>query len=95
MRAPRHATRCEARYLSRVPERSVTASDGSRYPLTNRFFFLYLLLVWRRRLPNARDKTFVWRDLIRRFPDGRRVARRPSATKSAAMPVAWNATDGT
>lgn len=54
--------------MIRVHERVVTASDGFRYSLTNRFFFLYLLLAWQRRLPNAPDDGFVWCDLIRRLP---------------------------
>ncbi len=45
-----------------------SASDGFRYPLTEQFFFLYLLLAWQRRLPNAPDEGYVGCDLIRRLP---------------------------
>jgi len=68
MRASRPPALRPPGVMIRVHERVVTASDGFRYPLTNRFFFLYLLLAWQRRMPNAPDDGFVWCDLIRRLP---------------------------
>jgi hypothetical protein len=68
MRATRRPAGRDLGLMIRVHQRLVTASDGFRYPLTNRFFFLYLLLAWQRRMPHAPDDGFVWCDLIRRLP---------------------------
>jgi len=52
----------------RVRERALETSDGARYRLTDRLFFLYLLLGWQRRAPGAPDDGYVGCDLIRRLP---------------------------
>ncbi len=51
-----------------VRARALTVSDGYRCPLTDRLFFLYLLLAWQRRAQNASGDGYVGCDVIRRLP---------------------------
>lgn len=68
MGASRQSASVDFGITMRVHERAVIASDGFRYARTEQFFFLYLLLAWQRRLPNAPDEGYVGCDLIRRLP---------------------------
>ncbi len=55
MRCPRRSASRDPAVVIPIHERAVIASDGFRYPLTDRFFFRSPPLAWQGRVPHAPD----------------------------------------